>query len=387
MSRSDLRRNARAALARFPSIEAAIRRLRRSDEVAALQRELIAARAELVAVRAELVAAREQPDEQGATARPGDDPATARPGDDPAGANPPNGGTPARATTITVPVSVAPFLTEAPPGHFYSPVPDLAEIEAQAGRIFDRHRPLPGVDLRAEEQLALFRTLAGLARETPLRRVPGVTTRYGVDNPNYGIGDAMMLLALLRHLRPKRYLEVGSGFTTALALDAREHFLGGELSVTAIEPHPELLASAVRPGDPVEILAQPVQTVPLERFAALRAGDVLFIDCSHVVKTGSDAHFLYTSVLPLVAEGVYVHVHDVFWPFEYLRHWVEWGRAWSEAYLLHAFLLHNEAFEVVLWNHYLAIAHRSLVQAELPAMLENPGGAFWMRRRRTKGAR
>jgi Methyltransferase domain len=279
-----------------------------------------------------------------------------------------------------VPATVAPFLSLYPPGHFYSPVPDLADVEAQADRIFDPARALPGVELHVEDQLGRFRTLAALAREAPLPAVPGVATRYGVENPNYGIGDASMLQAMLRHLRPSRYLEVGSGFTTALALDTNEQFLGGAMTVTAIEPHPELLRDVLRPGDTVEVLTEPVQSVPIDRFRALGPGDVLFLDCSHVLKTGSDVQHLYTNVLPVLAEGVYIHVHDVFWPFEYLRHWVEAGRAWNEAYLLHAFLLFNDAFELVLWNHYLAIEHREVVEAELPAMLTTPGGAIWLRR-------
>lgn len=284
------------------------------------------------------------------------------------------------APAAPVSPTVAPFLTTYPPGHFYSPLPDLAEIAARRETLFSPERALPGIDLREDEQLARFRVLAALAREAPLARVPGETSRYRVENPNYGVGDASMLQAMLRHLRPRRYLEVGSGYTTALALDVADRFLGGALEVTAIEPHPEVLRAVVRPDDPVEVLAQPVQEVPLERFGALEEGDVLFVDCSHVAKVGSDVVHLYTQVLPVLAPGVVVHVHDVFWPFEYLRHWVEEGRAWNEAYLLHAFLLFNDAYEILLWNHFLAVRHPGVVEAELPEMMENPGGAIWLRR-------
>ena len=289
---------------------------------------------------------------------------------------------PAPSEVAPAPVSptVAPFLTLFAPGHFYSPVPDLAEIEQRADQLFSSARELPGIDLRAAAQLELFGTLAALAREAPLPAVPGTTGRYGVENPNYGIGDASMLQAMLRHLQPSQYLEVGSGYTTALALDTNERFLDGKMSLTAIEPHPEVLEAVLRPGDPVEIIAEPVQFVPIERFRRLGDGDVLFLDCSHVLKTGSDVQHLYTNVLPVLAPGVCVHVHDIFWPFECLRHWVEAGRAWNEAYLLHAFLLFNGAFEILLWNHYLALEHPGSVEAELPAMLETPGGAIWLRR-------
>ncbi len=353
-SRNDLvglaRRAARQAIGRSEPLDHFLRQLRRSDEIVALQREVTALRDERDEAKERLSRA------EARTAAP------------------------SGVATVAVARSVLPFLSESAPGHFYSPVPDLAEIEAQAGRIFEPHRKLAGIELRAAEQRELFATLAALAREAPFRRVPGTAGRYGIDNPNYGIGDASMLAAMLRHLRPRRYFEVGSGFSTAIALDVNEQHLAGNLEITAVEPYPELLRSVLRDGDGVEVIATPVQQVPLERFRALEANDVLFIDSSHVLKTGSDVHFLYTEVLPLLAEGVVVHIHDVFYPFEYLRHWVEWGRAWNEDYLLHAFLCFNAAFEIMLWNHYLAQCHRELIEAELPAMLENTGGALWMRR-------
>ncbi len=358
MAASRYRRPLRRAAGRVTRLDDAIRRLRRSGEIAALQ-------AQVERLREQLAAAAAGSPGTGTVAGAG-----ARPQGGAPGAPPP--------VPVLVPPSVAPFLTEAAPGHFYSPVPDLAEIDAQADWLFASDRPLPGVALRAEEQLRLFRELAVLARASSLHD-PVVPTRYRLDNPNYGVGDAAMTLAMLRRLRPRRYLEVGSGFSTALALDASERYLDGKLQVTAVEPYPDLLRGLARQGDPLEVLAQPVQSVPLERFASLQANDVLFIDSSHVLKTGSDVQFLYTEVLPVLADGVHVHVHDIFWPFEYLRHWVTMGRAWNECYLLHAFLLHNSRFEIVLWNHYLATCHRSAIAEELPAMLENPGGALWMR--------
>lgn len=335
-------RRLRERLGRLGPVDAAIRRLRRTTQVAALQAE-----------NAALLAALD-----GAAAPASDQ----------------------DSVTLTVPAPVAAFLTDPPAGHFYSPVPDMRDVEAQAGRLFAPRHEVPGVDLRVDEQLARFRTLAALAREAPLERTPGTATRYGLDNPNYGIGDASMLQAMLRHLGPRRYLEVGSGYTTALAMDVSERFLTGSMAVTAIEPYPALVERLLRPGDPVEVVPEPVQSVPIERFEALDEGDVLFIDSSHVLKTGSDVQFLYAEVLPVLAPGVHVHVHDVFWPFEYLAHWVLAGRAWNEAYLLRAFLTHNPSFEITLWNHYLAAEHRDVIAEELPAMLETTGGALWMRR-------
>ncbi|MDA8291262.1 MAG: class I SAM-dependent methyltransferase [Actinomycetota bacterium] len=335
-----LRARVRSACAAVGPLDRAIRAIRRTDVLADLRRQIAEA-----------------------TTRP-EGPAPG-PGPDPRPA---------------VADSVAPFVTWSAPGHFYSPVPDLAEIGADADRVFAARVAIPGVDLREDAQVETFREFAALAREAPLPERSGPGSRYGLDNPNYGIGDASMLQAMLRRLRPGRYLEVGSGWSTALALDTNERFLGGEMAVTAVEPHPGLLLERLRPGDPVEVLAERVQRVPLGRFSELRANDVLFVDSSHVLKTGSDVEFLLGEVLPILAPGVHVHIHDVFWPFEYLRHWVEEGRAWNECYAVRAFLAFNSSFEVVLFNHWLALNRRDVIAAELPEMLENTGGALWLRR-------
>jgi hypothetical protein len=272
------------------------------------------------------------------------------------------------------------YLDWATPGHFYSPVHDYHEVSRQAERIFEVPEELPGIELRERDQLELFRELSVFARELNLPKMSDPDFRYHADNSNYGIGDALILGAFLRRVRPRRYLEVGSGWTTALALDVNERWLASSMHITAIEPHPKLVRDLLKPGDDIEIIEAPVQDIALDRFRELQANDVLFIDNSHVVKVGSDAHFLITRVLPELAPGVIVHIHDIFWPFEYSRVWIDEGRAWSEAYLVHGFLAFNETFEIAFFNNWFAHTHRDAIAYELPAMLENPGGALWLKR-------
>lgn len=276
---------------------------------------------------------------------------------------------------------VIPFLDWHPPGHYYSPVPTMKEIEAQQDRIFGRPEHLEGLDLNRDGQLELFKTLAPLINDVSFNAEPQPDRRYFTNNPSYGAGDGSVLQAFLRHLRPKRYLEVGSGWTTALALDTNDRYLDSRLRVTCVEPYPIDLSRLVRPGDDVEIIVSPVQDVDLARFKELEPDDIVMIDCSHVVKTGSDAHHLITRVLPVVPSGVYIHLHDVFWPFEYPRSWVDEGRAWSEAYLLHAFLLFNAAFEIVLFGDWLTNQHYDVMVGEAPALAPGAGCAIWLRRR------
>jgi len=281
---------------------------------------------------------------------------------------------------ISVAHSVVPFLTWVPPGHFYSAVPDLRQVQACLSPGLSTSRSLVGIDLREDQQLSLFQTFAPLARERSLAEFPGSYTRYGLSNESFGIGDAEMFVAMLRHMKPKRYLEVGSGFSTALALDVNELFLNHQMSISVVDPHPELIFDLVRPQDAIELLRCPVQSLSEDYFTSLEAGDILFIDSSHVVKHGSDVLFLVNHILPVIGDGVLVHLHDIYWPLEYPASWVSEGRAWNEAYFLHAFLMFNRQYEILLWTHWLATNHPKLVESELPEMLANPGGSIWLRK-------
>jgi hypothetical protein len=278
-------------------------------------------------------------------------------------------------------VDAEPFLLRFSPGHFYSPVPNVKDIRENEAGVFWNPAQVEGIELNEDAQLHFLKTLAPLINDVTFDADPGSGRRYFTNNPGYGPVDALVLQAFLRHVRPARYLEVGSGSSTALALDTDDRWLGGRLRVTCIEPFPDDLRELLRPGDDVEILETPVQRVDLDRFRELEPDDVLFIDCSHVVKTGSDSHYLVTRVLPALSAGVYVHIHDIFWPFEYPKNWVYEGRAWSEAYLVQAFLSFNPAFEIVLFNDWLLQTQRDLLEREAPAMAGGAGGSLWLRRR------
>lgn len=252
------------------------------------------------------------------------------------------------------PASFARWLTWRPPGHFYSPVPNLEEIERHAEHLWapGRGEVVPGVDLNPDGQLAVFQAVAALARDynVPAHATPG--RRYHSENVSFGISDALVLHGMLRHVRPRRMIEIGSGFSSAMTLDTNELFLDSAVDLTFIEPYPELLESLLAPADRdrVTIIAESLQDVPLERFDVLESGDVLFIDSTHVLRTGGDVVYLYTALLPRLAPGVYVHIHDIFRGFEYPRDWVLEGRAWGEAYIVQAFLTMNSEFEILLFK-------------------------------------
>jgi hypothetical protein len=271
-----------------------------------------------------------------------------------------------------------------PPGHFYSPVVDPRLLEGRIPKVREPVlRDLPGIDLDLDRMTRLWQhRVAAHARTTPFPEGPAPSHRYHFTNPAFGYGDAIILRAMILHHRPRRLIEIGSGWSSACTLDAvSEGRLETEL--TFIEPYPDLLHTVLREGDRerVEIVPLPVQDVPLARFDELGADDILFIDSTHVVKTGSDVVHELGEILPRLKSGVVIHFHDVFYPFEYPHEWaIEENRSWNELYALRAFLAFNEAFEIVFFNDFFAQLARPVLERDCPLFLKNTGASLWLRR-------
>jgi len=269
-----------------------------------------------------------------------------------------------------------------PPGHFYSPIPSLEDVRRHEARIFAAPpRRLPGIHLDEPGQLAFLRRISRHHPTLAFSR-DGAGGRFTLENPNFA-NEAVVLQCVIREARPSRIVEVGSGYSSCAILDTNDLFFDRGISCTFVEPHPELLRSLLRPGDEAHatIVPRPLQEAPDEVFAALGAGDLLVIDSTHVAKIDSDVNHLLFRVLPALASGVLVHVHDIYYPFEYPRSWVMEGRAWNEAYALRAFLQFNEAFDIVLFNSFISTFHAQEVEAVMPGCGGNLGSSLWLRRR------
>jgi len=268
-----------------------------------------------------------------------------------------------------------------PPGHFYSPLPSREEI-AEAFTRGGFGPPFPAIELNAVQQYARLERFAGWYAEQPFPEKASAGARFYLDNPSYGHYDAMMLYGMLREARPKRIIEVGSGFSSAAMLDLNETILGGGVQFTFIDPDMIRLRKLLRAGDAgrVTLIERRVQEVPLTTFSALEANDVLFIDSSHVSKIGSDVNRLYFDVLPELAPGVLIHIHDVAGNLEYPRDWLEEGRAWNEQYLLRAFLMNNRDYRIELFSAWLWNERHGLICERMPLCARGGGGQLWLRK-------
>lgn len=287
-------------------------------------------------------------------------------------------------------VSNARFLFAAPlaypPGHFYSPICDPVELKRRYSDPWTTTPPrdLPNIDLAHDAQVGLWESWQPFLPEARALTKNDLSRRYQVPSSSYDIGDAIIYVCMLRHLQPLRLIEVGSGSSSAVALDTFDQFFSKRPRVSFIEPFPAFLQSLLtsRDKDDVEIIATGVQDVPPTYFDDLQQNDVLFIDSTHVLKTGSDVVYELFEVLPRLRSGVIVHFHDVFYPFEYPSEWaLVRNYSWNELYALRAFLMGNRDWEIVFFNDYFSRTERALIERDAPEILQNPGGGLWLRRR------
>jgi len=271
-----------------------------------------------------------------------------------------------------------------PPGHYYSPIPSINELKKDENRIFKPiPRFIPGINLRIKEQLSLLDySFYSFYNELPFSPRKKSGFRYYYDNPFYSYGDAITLYCMLRYLNPLRIIEIGSGFSSCVILDTCQQSLNNKPKCTFIEPYPDRLLSLILPNDKqkLDLVSTRFQDVSLDIFNELNQNDILFIDSTHVSKTGSDVNRLYLEVLPNLNSGVYIHIHDIFYPFEYPKEWVYEGRAWNEIYLLNAFLQFNNRFEIVFFNSMLSLLEPNHLFSSMPLYKNNPGGSIWLRK-------
>jgi hypothetical protein len=263
--------------------------------------------------------------------------------------------------------------------HFYQPIPDTQSLPET---LWNRASDLVGVNMNDSVQLDLLRNHFPKFRneyEQFPAESTGNSARFHFNNGLFDGTDALVAYCTIRHFQPRVIIEVGSGFSSLLAAEAIAKYNDSEL--ICIEPFPQEFLRHGFSGLH-SLIEKKVEDVDLEFFAQLNAGDILFIDSSHTVKIGGDVNYLFLEVLPRLKPGVIVHVHDIFFPFDYRRDWVmDEFRFWAEQYLLQAFLSFNSEFEVLLSNSYLAHRYMGDLKATFPKSPWWGGGSFWMRRR------
>jgi hypothetical protein len=261
-------------------------------------------------------------------------------------------------------------------GDYYSPVPTIPEID---GSWEARGDGLPFLETQLYDGPGMLEfleeNLAPFADEFhPALHKEEASGGFYWENPQFSHSDAMAYYCMVRHFRPRRIVEVGGGFSTLVAAQALARNGLGELEVVDPFPSPDMQKAMPE----LRVRTQPAQDVPLSFFESLRARDILFIDSTHTVKAGGECIYLYLKVLPRLAAGVVVQVHDVFLPQMMPASWMkDLGLYWNEQYLLQAYLLDNPRIKVLFGSHYHRLLNRERLEAFMGAKYSFGGGSYW----------
>jgi predicted O-methyltransferase YrrM len=271
------------------------------------------------------------------------------------------------------------------PTHFYSPVPDTRILRKTYKRWYTPSA-LAGVAIDVPQQQAFLQLLAPYTHECDTLPDYESVTRQGLGE-GYSIVDAHTLYLMLRHLKPKRMIEVGSGVSTLFALEAytQNARLSSNAGITCIEPYPRRGLLKIAESGRVRLVRDFVQDVAISVFQELQDGDVLFIDSSHVLKLDSDVQYLYLEILPRLNKGVVIHIHDIFFPYPTPEPetWIfRQHQFWNESPFVQAFLAFNPAFEILLCGSYLHHHAPHLLQSVVAAYdpEKNFAGSLWLRK-------
>lgn len=197
---------------------------------------------------------------------------------------------------------------------------------------------------------------------------PEFEYEFHLGNNAFEALDAEVLHCIIRHFKPKRIVEIGSGYSTRVSARAAlmNQHEGRPTNLTCIEPYP---SQTLRNGFPglSSLLISDVQDVDPAIFRTLEKDDILFIDSTHVAKIGSDVVYEYLELLPRLQPGVIVHIHDIFMPFEYPREWILRDQFfWTEQYLLQAFLAFNTTFDVLWGGSFMSQNYKGLLEEVFP---------------------
>jgi len=274
--------------------------------------------------------------------------------------------------------------------HYYLPLPEEEDV---TNGFWEKTSDLIGIDINAPFALNLLKDVFPLYMNEFRSKFPLHATdnplQFYLINGGYMAIDAHIYYSLIRHYKPRRIIEIGAGNSTLLASAAclqNQEETGRPVNLTAIDPFPyDLYASGKVTGLSYMIKSK-VQHVNMELFTSLEDGDILFIDSSHVLKSGGDVQTEYLEILPRLAQGVLVHIHDISLPRAYPSVYYENQLYWNEQYLLQAFLAFNSRFEVVWPGNYMMLNYPDKVCAVFPEFNvmrqqypQSEPTAFWIR--------
>jgi len=263
------------------------------------------------------------------------------------------------------------------PVHYYQPIPDLSSINWKK---MSEPQKMFGFDFNNKVQFELLKKFTKYQKE--YNSIPTSKTKNDYDfflnNLAFDNIDALNYYNIIRHFKPKTVIEIGSGQSTKIA--AKACLLNKKTKLISIEPYPQKILKKGFPGLS-KLISKKVENVDIKIFKKLKKNDVLFIDSSHVINTGGDVTYEFLQILPQLKKGVIIHIHDIFFPYEYPIPWIkDEKRFWTEQYLVQALLTFSKGFEVLLANNYLCRKYKNKLRKTYPEVPSISGGSLWIRK-------
>lgn len=234
--------------------------------------------------------------------------------------------------------------------HYYEPLINQKHLRYPTSK----HRNLPSIDINTSEQLQLLDTFTYQNELQSISFKSDSIIKYGYDNTYFGPGDAEFLYSIIRLRKPKKIVEIGSGYSTLMAIEAiaknKSEDVGYTCEHICIEPYENNWLEQCN----VKIVRELVENVDVNIFTSLEENDIFFIDSTHMIRPQGDVLYEYFEIMPLLKSGVIIHIHDIFTPRDYPHDWLFYHHLfWNEQYLVEALLSFTDKFKILAALNYL----------------------------------
>lgn len=262
--------------------------------------------------------------------------------------------------------------------HYYEPLFNPKHLRYS----LRRDRILNGIDFNIKEQLEIIKEFKYNDELAIILQNKTKNLEFYYQNRSFGPCDAQYLYNVIRSFKPKKIIEIGSGYSTLIAKNAicknKEEWMNYDCRYTCIDPY-----SCLKPEDlSFKIIRKRAEETDIEIFNELCRNDILFIDSSHIIRPQGDVLFEYLEILPNLKSGVLVHIHDIFTPKDYLNEWViDEIKLWNEQYLFEAFLTFNTEFKVIASLNHLKHSYFSEISKVCPILKKEQDAepcSFWI---------
>lgn len=263
--------------------------------------------------------------------------------------------------------------------HYYEP---MINPKRDFKDSYEEDRLLVGINFNIENQLKYLKSLSYSEELSDISFEKIGKNEYHYQNKNFEFVDADALYNVIRHEKPQKIIEIGAGFSSLMiqkAVQANLNFNSHKARHICIEPYENEWLEQLD----IELVRKPIEEMDMQEISTLGRNDILFVDSSHMIRPSGDVLYIMQNIIPNLAQGVLIHIHDIFTPRHYPQHWVENHRFWNEQYLLESFLTFNKDFEIVLSINHLYHNYKNELTQAFPVTNKvqsiNPG-SFWLRK-------